>query len=212
MFLTCPVTALQPVQGISCLSEWQLDLDTSDPCDLDRKKWVKLMCTCVCLNLYLVVLWWRHHEEYRRDPVETLKPLLPLRPLTSNVHHLERDLFDDKVVLDNPFSRLPCKQNVLSAWNVVLSEEKTRLYFQAERNTGTSCRIWREAHQLSNPIQVIQEVFDRLTLKDRRREKVTHLVINMLLSITGTHMVQIMKLQALIRLLEQIGFLGFFLG
>lgn len=75
----------------------------------------------VCaLGRYLVVLRRRHHEENGRDPVEALEPLLPLRPLPPHVHHLEGDLLDDKVVLDDALCRLPGKQNVLFARDVVL--------------------------------------------------------------------------------------------
>lgn len=80
---------------------------------------------CVCT--YLVVLRRRGHEEYRGYPVEALKPLLPLGPLPSNIHHFKGNLFDDKVVLDNPFSRLPCKQNVLLAGNVALKKDMRTL-------------------------------------------------------------------------------------
>lgn len=86
-----------------------------------------ITCFFFCVCTYLVVLRRRGHEEYRGYPVEALKPLLPLGPLPSNIHHLKGNLFDDKVVLDNPFSRLPCKQNVLLAGNVALKKDMRTL-------------------------------------------------------------------------------------
>ena len=82
---------------------------------------------------HLVVLWGRHHEEDGRDPVKALKPLLPLGPLPADIHHLERNLLDDKVMLHNAFSCLPGKQNVLPAWDIVLKIKNPKQTFRFER-------------------------------------------------------------------------------
>lgn len=79
---------------------------------------------------YLIVLRRRNHEEYRCDPVEALKPLLPLGPLPADIHHLEGNLLDDKVVLHDALSRLPGKQNVLLARDVALRKGETNIFFQ----------------------------------------------------------------------------------
>lgn len=48
--------------------------------------------------------------------------------------------------------------------------ETARLLTGSEKHRN-KLRDQRETHQLSNPIQVIQEVFDRLALKDTRRTR-----------------------------------------
>ena len=68
----------------------------------------------------LVVLTGRDHEQDRRDPVEALEPLLALRPLAAHIHHLERDFFDDKVMLHDALGGLPRQQDVLLAREVIL--------------------------------------------------------------------------------------------
>lgn len=125
-------------------------------------------------DLYLIVLRRGNHEEDRRDPVETLEPGLPLGPLPSHVHHLERDLLYDEVVLHDSFRRLPRKQNVLLARDEVLENRRQNVYKlqsykrSRERLRNSKCTS-AVTHELTNAIQVIQEVFDRLALRTRRK-------------------------------------------
>lgn len=109
-----------------------------------------IICGVFFVCTYLVVLRRRGHEEYRGYPVEALKPLLPLGPLPSNIHHLKGNLFDDKVVLDNPFSRLPRKQNVLLAGNIALKKEMRTLSCKVK---STECASDLTSHYDSPVVQ-----------------------------------------------------------
>lgn len=112
--------------------------------------WADNMWVFLCVYTYLVVLRRRGHEEYRGYPVEALKPLLPLGPLPSNIHHLKGNLFDDKVVLDNPFSRLPRKQNVLLAGNIALKKDMRTLSCKVK---STECASDLPSHYDSPVVQ-----------------------------------------------------------
>ena len=69
---------------------------------------------------YLVVLGGGHQEEDGGDRVEAFEPAPPLRPLTPNVHHLERYIPDLKVILVDALGGLAGQQDVLLTGNVVL--------------------------------------------------------------------------------------------
>uniref|UniRef100_A0AAY4DIQ4 Uncharacterized protein n=1 Tax=Denticeps clupeoides TaxID=299321 RepID=A0AAY4DIQ4_9TELE len=59
------------------------------------------------LHQHLVVFTGGDHEEDGCDAIKALEPFLPLRALTSDVHHLEWDLLDDKVMLHDALGCLP---------------------------------------------------------------------------------------------------------
>lgn len=66
-------------------------------------------------------------------------------------------------MLDDAFSCLPCKQNVLLARDIVL-EKRGRFFFSYKRDeeiqSVLKIKLVIVTHQLTNAIQVIQEVFD----------------------------------------------------
>ena len=74
----------------------------------------------------LIELARRRQEHYRSDRLETLVPLLALRPLTPDVDESEWDVFDDKLVFRDAFRRLARVQNVEGRRDVVLQRSTTR--------------------------------------------------------------------------------------
>lgn len=78
-------------------------------------------------DTHLIVLRGRDEEEDGGDRVEAVEPAAPLRPLTANVHHLEGNFLDLKVVLVDPLGGLPGQQDVLLAGKVVLQEDRVVL-------------------------------------------------------------------------------------
>lgn len=92
---------------------------------------------------HLVVLAGGHHEEDGGDAVKALKPFLSLRALTTHINHLERDLFDDKIMLHNSLGGLSGQKDVLAAWYIALYRQiescvnsKYVLYFYTFEKTG----------------------------------------------------------------------------
>lgn len=61
------------------------------------------------LHQHLVELARRYQEQDGGDAVEALKPAAPLGALPANVHHLERDILDLKVVLVDAFGGSACQ-------------------------------------------------------------------------------------------------------
>ena len=73
------------------------------------------MCVCVrchgtpavyfylSIYFYLIIFRGGDKEEDGGDGVEALEPASSLRPLPSNVHHLEGDILDFKVILMDTF-------------------------------------------------------------------------------------------------------------
>lgn len=68
---------------------------------------------------HLVELRRRYQKQYRRDRIEALRPLLPLRPLTSHVDEHERHIVDVDGTFRDAFGSLPAVQDVLVGGDIV---------------------------------------------------------------------------------------------
>ena len=77
------------------------------------------------LEQHLIELARRREEDDRRHRLETLVPLLALRPLASDVDESERDVLDDELVFRDALCRFARVQNVERRRNVVLQHQHT---------------------------------------------------------------------------------------
>lgn len=92
------------------------------------------------LGQHLVELRRGHEEQYRRDRVEALRPLLPLRPLTADVDEYEGHVVDVDRALRYALGGLPAVQDVLVGGYVVGPRYALQLAEEiAHRVTLESC-------------------------------------------------------------------------
>lgn len=75
----------------------------------------------------LVELWRGDEEEYGRDRVEALRPLLPLRPLPTDIDEHKWHIVDVDGTLRDPLGSLPTVQDVLVGGDVVRSRDALEL-------------------------------------------------------------------------------------
>lgn len=75
-------------------------------------------------TFYLIVFRGRYEEEDGGDRVETLEPAPALGPLPADVHHLEGNVLDLKVVLVNALGGFTGQQDVLLTGKVILRRRR----------------------------------------------------------------------------------------
>ena len=98
---------------------------------------------------HLVVFGGGDEEEDGGDRVEALEPAPPLRPLPADVHHLEGNVLDLKVILVDALGRLTGEQDVLLGGEIILRERRkhaTDQYLRVEKTNVRKNTVCQQTH------------------------------------------------------------------